>query len=152
MREVVIVDTSCLILLNKINSLDILKSLYSRVVITAEVNSEYNQTIPAFINLKEVQDSALQQTLEQMLGKGESSLIALAYQFKDSLLVLDDRKARKIAKSLGFDVTGTLGILVKAKQSGIISRIKPFLDKLSQTDFRISDKVIARILEIAGEN
>lgn len=152
MREIVIVDTSCLILLSKIDAFEILRALYKKVMITPQVLEEYKNTLPEFIQLRIPADSSLQQALGQILGKGESSVIALGFEIPDSLLVIDDRKARNVAKSMGFAVTGTLGMLVKAKQVGVIGQIKPLLDKLPQTDFRISDTVIAKILEIAGEN
>ncbi|MBX2967528.1 MAG: DUF3368 domain-containing protein [Cyclobacteriaceae bacterium] len=152
MREILIVDTSCLILLFKIGAFDILKNLYSEVLTTPQVFNEYNHTLPDFVQVKEVNDTFLQQALEQNLGKGESSVIALGFTLPECSLVIDDRKARKAARSMGFTVTGTLGVLVKAKQEGIIGRIKPLLDKLLETDFRVSDEVITKILEIAGEN
>lgn len=152
MREAIIVDTSCLILLSKIDSIEILKTLYEKVLTTPQVLEEYNHAQPEFIQIRKPNDTSLQQALSQILGKGESSVIALGFEIPEGLLVIDDRKARKVAKSLDFAVTGTLGILVKAKQAGVISQIKPLLDKLPQTDFRISATVVAKILEIAGEN
>jgi len=152
MREVVIVDTSCLILLSKIDAFEILRALYKKVLTTHQVRDEYNQPLPDFIQIVKPSDSSLQQALGQILGKGESSVIALGFEVPKCLLIIDDRKAKRVAKSLDFSVTGTLGMLVKGKQAGVISRIKPLLDKLPQTDFRISDAVIAKILEIAGEN
>lgn len=54
------------------------------------------------------------------IGKGEASAIALALETADNVLILDDWKARRLAERLGLSVTGTLGVLIKAKNTGII--------------------------------
>ncbi|HEX5150997.1 MAG TPA: DUF3368 domain-containing protein [Parafilimonas sp.] len=74
------------------------------------------------------------------LDKGESSAIALAIEIADSTIILDDYKARKIANQLHLNFTGTLGVIIKAKLKGIIPSIKPLLEKIRQTDFRINDE------------
>ena len=67
------------------------------------------------------------------------------------IVVLDDNAARKTAEFLGLKVTGTIGILVKAKQNGIIQQVKPLLNEIMQNGFFISDKLLRLILEAAGE-
>jgi len=67
------------------------------------------------------------------------------------LVALDDLKARKVAKSLDLKITGSLGILVKAKQQGHIEKLLPVLNQVQQTDFRISENIVRRILAIVGE-
>ncbi len=83
---------------------------------------------------------------------GEASAIALAKETEDALLLLDDLNARKLAGKLNLKITGTLGVINKAKQRGIISKVKPLIDKLLNTDFRISENIIAEILRINNEN
>jgi predicted nucleic acid-binding protein len=83
---------------------------------------------------------------------GEASAIALAKETEDALLLLDDLKARKLAGKLNLKITGTLGVINKAKQREIISKVKPLIDKLLNTDFRISENIIAEILRINNEN
>jgi predicted nucleic acid-binding protein len=89
--------------------------------------------------------------LETYLDLGESSAIALAMEMKDSLLILDDLKARKFAKRLGMKFTGSLGVINKAKEIGVVKTIKPIIDELRKTNFRVSDKIIEFILERNGE-
>ena len=72
------------------------------------------------------------------IDRGESSAIALALETPDSTIILDDYKARKIADQLGLIFTGTIGVIIKAKLNGIIPTIKPLLEKIKQTDFRLS--------------
>jgi predicted nucleic acid-binding protein len=70
----------------------------------------------------------------------------LALELPDSIVVLDEYKARRIAIHLGIRVTGTLGVLIKAKHLGIITSIKPILKKISTTDFRISVDLLKQSL------
>ena len=78
------------------------------------------------------------------IDKGEASAIALAIELSDSVVILDDYKARKLAESLGIQIIGTIGIIIKAKRQGVIESIKPFLQKIRQTDFRISEEIEKR--------
>ena len=77
--------------------------------------------------------------------------MALSSEFEDVLLLLDDLKARKLAKKLMFKTTGTFGIIYKAKQMSIIPKVKPLIDKLLLTNFRISKEVVNEILRLNGE-
>ena len=83
--------------------------------------------------------------------KGESSAIALALEINDSTVILDDYKARKVAEKLGLNITGTIGVIVKAKINGIIPSIKLLLKKIKQTDFRLSTEIELLALSEAGE-
>ncbi len=100
---------------------------------------------------KEAADKHLQQVLELQIDKGESSAIALAMETPGCLIILDDYKARKVAERLGLKITGTIGIIIKAKLGGIIASIKPFLEKINQTDFRLSANLEQQSLTQAGE-
>ena len=67
------------------------------------------------------------------------------------ILIVDDFKARKLAASLGIDIIGSIGILVKAKNEGVIVSVKPFFERIRNTDFRISDDLESAALKEAGE-
>jgi predicted nucleic acid-binding protein len=69
----------------------------------------------------------------------------------DCTIILDDYKARKVAEQLGLDITGTIGVIIKAKLNGVIPSIKPYLEKISQTDFRITDDLKEQAMKEAGE-
>lgn len=86
-----------------------------------------------------------------MVDAGEASAIALAKEKESALLLLDDIKARKLAKKLNLKLTGTLGIINKAKQLGIIKTIKPLIEELQKKDFRISEKVLTELLRRNNE-
>jgi predicted nucleic acid-binding protein len=85
------------------------------------------------------------------IDRGESSAIALALETPDSTIILDDYKARKIAEQLGIIFTGTIGVIIKAKLNGIIPSIKPLLEKIKQTDFRLSAEIELQALKEANE-
>lgn len=151
MLDLIICDTSVLILFEKINKLDVLKQLYSKIYITPEIALEFGNTLPGWIEVKEVKNKALQKTLSQALGIGESSAIAMSLELQNSLVAIDDLKARRIAISLEIKITGSLGILIKAKEKGYIKQLKPMLKKIEKTDFRISENIIKLILKIVKE-
>jgi len=65
--------------------------------------------------------------------------------------LLDDLKARRLAGKLNLKFTGTLGVFHKAKQLGIVDKIKPLIDKLLITNFRISENIVSEFLKINNE-
>lgn len=85
------------------------------------------------------------------IRSGEASAIALAYSFDDVILIIDDLKARKEAIALGFKITGTLGVLFKLKEKGLINSLKQKVLQLAEIGFRINPKIIEEILRNAGE-
>ena len=151
MPKVVISDTSTLILFQKIEYLDLLKQVYGELITTPEIAKEYGDVLPDWIKIESVVDKKYQEFLETQIDGGEASAIALAQEYEDVLLLLDDLKARKLALKLNFKITGALGIIHKAKQMSIIENVKPLIDKLLKTDFRISDKIIDEILILNNE-
>jgi len=151
MHRVIISDTSCFIILSKINELDLLKEVYGQIVTTTEIANEFGETLPDWVEVLSVKDKLRQQILEMQIDKGESSAIALALETTNSSIILDDYKARKVAKQLGLKFTGTLGVIIKAKLSGKIDSIKPLLLKIKLTDFRISIELENQALSEAGE-
>lgn len=146
MPKIVIADTSCLIVLDKIQSLYILQKLYSEIIITPEIAEEYSEQLPEWIKIESVSNQVNQKKLEAQLDSGEASAIALAIELKDCLLILDDLQGRNIAKTLNLEFTGTLGVLVRAKHTGHILSIKSMLQELKNIKFRISSEVEKDIL------
>lgn len=149
--KIVIADASCLIVLSKIRKLELLRLVYSEINITLEVKTEYGESLPSWVLTKEVSDQKYQQFLETELDSGEASTIALAIQESDSLIILDDLKARKVAQKLNLVFTGTLGVISKAKEEGYLTEIKPIIEKILATNFRISDQVVKALLSKYGE-
>ncbi|PIE51043.1 MAG: DUF3368 domain-containing protein [Flavobacteriales bacterium] len=151
MRRIVISDTSTLILFHKIEELSILKKVYGEILTTPEVAEEFGEPLPSWIEVKSVSDKKYQKFLETQVDYGEASAIALATEYDDVLVLVDDLKARKLAQKLQLKITGVLGVIYKAKQENVIEKVKPIIDKLLQTNFRISDKIISEILKLSNE-
>jgi len=141
MREAVIVaDSSPLIGLARIGQLDILPRLGSRVLAPQFVWEEATirgSSAPGAVEISqatwiEVQavDPMLVEPFTILVDRGEAEAIALARTAHDSLLLLDDSRARRIAERLGIRRTGTVGLLRRAKEAGLIDRLRPQLEAL----------------------
>jgi predicted nucleic acid-binding protein len=151
MPKTVISDTSTLILFHKINHFEILEKVYGELFTTPEIADEFGDDLPDWIIIKGASDKKYQEILETQVDKGEASAIALAKELDDVLLILDDLKARKLAGKLNLKFTGTLGVVHKAKELSVIDKVKPLIDKLLETDFRISHNIIEEILKMNNE-
>lgn len=151
MPKIVISDTSTLILFHKIDELNLLHKVYEELITTPEIAEEFGERLPDWIKIQTVSDKKYQEFLETQIDYGEASAIALATEYEDVLLLLDDLKARKLATRLKFKITGTLGVIHKAKQMAIIDNVKSLIDKLLLTDFRIADNIIEEILKLNNE-
>ena len=151
MLKVIISDTSCLILLDKIGELDLLRKLFGQITITPEISAEFKKTLPDWFLIEEPVNKTYQKILEASIDKGEASAIAFALEKANCLLIIDDAKGRKYAEQLGIKMTGTLGVIIDAKLSGHLPSIKPVLEKIKKTDFRISPDLEKKALEKSQE-
>ena len=158
MRKV-ISNTTPLIGLADIGCFDILQKLYKEIMIPAavleEVKSEPAKTLVRnsdFIHVLPVAESKSRKMFSSRLHAGEVEVMLLAEEKQADLLIMDDNAAKKTAKFLGFNVTGTLGILLKAKREGYINEVRPLLDKLQDTGFYVSPKIRQYVLEEAEES
>ena len=149
MSDVVVSDTSCLILLSKIGQLELLHALFENILLTPEVAIEYSETLPEWIHISE-SNSKLIPELDHKLDSGEATSIRLAKE-KRATLIIDELKGRRIAQQYNLKITGTLGISVKAKQLNRISTLKPLLDQLKDQGFRISNRLYNRALQLVNE-
>lgn len=152
MQKIIIADTSCLILLEKINQLALLNHLFGEILITSTIAAEYRKVLPEWIKVKNPINLHYQQIIGAIVDPREASAIALAIEQESSLIILDDLKARKLAYELNLFYTGTLGILVDAKLSGKLSSIKPILNAIKLTNFHLPVELENKILLKAGES
>lgn len=148
--KAIIADTSCLIIYDKIDRLGILQEMFPDLMVTTEVANEFGE-LPGWITIQEVIEQEAYKKLAEELGKGEASSIALALEFEECLLIIDERKGRKIAEDLGIDTIGSLGILIKAKEKGVINEVREILELIDRTDFRISQSIREVVLKQSGE-
>ena len=77
--------------------------------------------------------------------------MALYKKLRADFLLVDDKRARKVASLNDIEIIGSQGVLLFAKQQGLIKKIKPFIDKLRSSDFYISERLIKKTLRLANE-
>ncbi len=152
----VISNSSPIILLSKVGRLHVLQALYNEIVIPEAVYKEVfevRQEIekPEWIKVEKISDKSTGRFLMSSLGPGESEAIVLALESKSDLLLLDDYRARNYANSVGLKITGTAGILVDARDKGIIDKVKEVLDALIKSDYRISESLYRTVIKKSGE-
>ncbi len=146
MDKAIISDTSCLIALERIGKLEVLKLLFERVLITEEVRLEFGQEIPDWIAVVKNQNTAKFFEFQKILDSGEASSIAFALSLENSLLIIDEVKGRKVATENGLEIIGTLGLLLLAKKRGLVEDLEQVLKDLNKNGFRVSKKLIDILL------
>jgi len=151
MPKTIVSDTTCFIVLTNIGELELLQSTFGEIITTKEVVQEFGEELPNWVIVKSATDKYRQRILETQVDRGEASAIALALEFPESMIILDDYRARKIAENLGLEITGTIGVIIIAKKRGIINSIKPYLEKIRATNFRLSEEIEMRALKEADE-
>ncbi len=150
-NSVIITDTSCFILLEKINALHILNDLFFSVLTTPKIAGEYGKPLPEWVIIKPVTNLQRQQQFSQHIDAGEASAIALAAEIDCDYVILDDIAARKFAEKLGLRVKGTVGVLLLAKQTGVIPLLRPYIDLIQKTNFRLSQQLAIQFIQAADE-
>jgi predicted nucleic acid-binding protein len=157
---VIVSDASPVIALAVCNKLDLLDRLFDRVFIPQAVFNEL-----AIVNKPKAKDiiewaidkvisaknTAVITALSMNLDLGESEALSLYWETAADFLLIDEKRGRIIAHRNGIKTIGTIGILLSAKQNGLITSVKPLLDTLVYNSFRISDTLYQQVLERAGE-
>ena len=161
MRKVIVNSTPLIALCNA-NLLLILKELYGNITIPQAVFDEVTaKPDSACLQIKEnldwifvekIKDVADRKMYKAKLHAGEVDVMILAQESPQAdLVIIDDNAAKKTAKYLGLTVTGTLGVLLKAKKSGIIFSVKDAINKLQANGFYIDSKIVKLVLNQAEE-
>lgn len=161
MRKV-IVNSTPLIALCHVNQLNILKELYGEVIIPRAVYDEISVKKDSvckkivdesleWIHVQKIQNVMAKAMFKSQLHDGEVEVMILAKEQNADVVIIDDQNAKKYAKYLELPVTGTLGILIKAKQVGYISELKSLLDVMVQNGIYIKNSLIEHCLELVGE-
>lgn len=151
MPAVVIADTSCLIYLTALGQLDLLPRLYSSAWITPTVAVEYQLSLPTWLQVRAPQEEIRTLIFGARIDSGEASAIALALETPASVVVLDDRRGRRVASRLHLLTTSTLRLLVAAKQQGLLAAIRPLVEQLRAQGMHLAPEVEAAIYQLAGE-
>jgi predicted nucleic acid-binding protein len=158
----IVCNTSPLILLAKIGRLDTLIQLYHEPMIPQAVEDElgkkpgqeYDQ-VQTFLKegklkLKRVSEKNLA-GIPVDLGRGEREAIALALSVGADLVIIDDQEGRLVARGKNLSVTGTVGVLIEAKERGYIPSLGPELDRLIEARMWVGEVFYHRILKEYGE-
>jgi predicted nucleic acid-binding protein len=158
----IVCDTTVLLYLGRLDRADILHALFEPVYVPEQVMLELDMgrllrrdTIDprhlAWAVPVPVPQALIDRLPANRLGTGERAVIAYAYAFGNCIAGLDDRQARLLANALGTQVVGLLGILLRAKQEGIIASVRPLLDAAIDQGFRLTDDLYRDVLGLANE-
>lgn len=149
----IICDSSVLITLDNVGSLHILKDLFKEILIPKAVRKEVfgRRKLPAFVKCIEISGTIALKVLESNLEAGESEAICLYEEMEADLLIVDDLEGRRVAERLGINITGTLGVLLLAKRERFIDKVKPLLDGIVSSGFRVAEELYKEILIKANE-
>jgi predicted nucleic acid-binding protein len=158
----IVADAGPLIGLARIDQLALLRGLFSAVIVPQLVFNECVQAAnkPGATAIRKAAEADwLNVRLSQAgveflrpanLGNVEVAAIALALELA-SMVLMDDKLARAFARRAGLTVIGTGGTLLAAKATGLIPSVRPALAELSSAGYYLSDNLVKRILELAGE-
>ncbi|MBE9250149.1 DUF3368 domain-containing protein [Dolichospermum sp. LEGE 00240] len=160
---IIVSNTSPISSLAKIDQLSLLEDIYVKVIIPQAVYNELTDIRAGekvnnalknanWIEIRSVINKQSVRKLELNLDQGEAEAIILAVELNANQLLIDERLGRREAVKLGLSLTGILGMLLIAKKRGFINNVKLVMDDLiSQTTFRVGDKLYDRILKEANE-
>lgn len=161
--ELVIADTGPLIVLARIDRLELIRQLWNRVVVPPTVWAEAVVEVPeapgasriraasSWIEIEESDEDVLA-PIALLLDQGEAEALALAVGNRNATVLLDDLRARKLAKRMNLHVTGTVGLLLVAKKRGLIENVREPLVQLSEVGLHLSESLIRSVLAKAGES
>lgn len=160
----IVADAGPLIALARIQRLSLLQQLYGEVVMPAAVQGELQlntqrpgaqvltQAIAAgWLRVQTVGNTTELTALSPPLDSGEAEAVLLAGQMTCQLLLIDDWQGRTVAKQRGLPVVGVAGVLLAAKQRGLITDILPVLTELVTVGYRLSPRLVAEVIRLAGE-
>lgn len=163
MNKIVVSDTTAITHLAKIGALDLLHKLYMEILIPEAVFAELSQvkkTQPGalqvlnskWIRVVKIKNQSVVTKLTKHLDLGESEAIALSIELQSDVLIIDEITGRNIAKKLGRNIIGMVGVLLEAKKKGYIASVRPYLDQLRSTGFRLGEDVYQLALSLSQES
>jgi predicted nucleic acid-binding protein len=162
MSSTIITNTGPLVALAVIDHLDLLNHIFDRVIVPEAVHFElleggvkqagvavYQQA--NWIEVKKLTTS-LDPLLDSVLDTGEASVIQLAKENSIDLVLIDERKGRKIAREVyDLRVIGSARILVEAKHQGYLTNVEKAIFAMRQQGYWLHDSIVDAILKAAGE-
>lgn len=160
-QRVVICNATPIISLASIEQLHLLRLLYTEVLIPPAVRAEISAGSAGRPGYRELNRADWIRTVSLLdprradllsdLDRGEAEVLALAQELNADLVIVDERLGRRHATRLGFPLTGTLGVLLKAKAQGYLHEVKSLIVRLQAGGIRLDDFLVEEALQLAGE-
>ena len=156
----VVVNNTPLVALWVLGRLDLLQQLFGIVLIPPSVQAEFvgaerTQRQRALENAPWIQTATLVNPRRILaytgLDRGEAETLALAEE-RNGMVIMDERKGRRYAQRLGLPLTGTLGVLLLAKERGLITTVSSAIAQLQNAGLYLDAALVARVLALAGES
>ena len=156
---ILVADSSALIALSSCKSLYLLDALFGTVIVPETVFHEAtNSDKPEAESLRIYLGGKVRQVdmggyvyLDGFADAGETEAMLLFKQVDADKLLIDDKRGRKVAKINNISTIGSLGVLLAAKQAGLITEVAPLVDQISSGLIYLSPELIKTVLDIAGE-
>lgn len=156
---ILVADCSALIALSACQQLELLEKLFETVVVPEAV---YFEAIVADKREAKLLKTYLQGKIQKVdiahyvfldgfADRGETEAMLLYKQLSANKLLIDDKRGRKVVKINNINVVGSLGVLLTAKERGLITHVSPLLEKIEQADIHLSSGLVEMVLELAGE-
>lgn len=158
----VVSNSTPLIALARIKQVNLLHAIFGRIIIPQGVYNEVVLQGTELPGVKEIREATWIETLQVQnalavsllrtdLDRGEAEAIVLAKEVKADYLLVDEKKARRIARNSGLRIMGILGVVALGVKKGLLPAIDPILDSLEQNGFRFSERVRTKIKEKIGK-
>lgn len=160
--EPIVINTSPLLALAACSQLELLARLHPRVIVPSAVITELERgqagtkllaleaERPAWLEIVDL-TSAPSSLLEAYLDAGEAAVITLALELGIQRVVIDERRARTVARTMKLEVVGSIGVLLRAKREGMIAEVRPSIEAMQAAGIRLSERLLEFALQEAGE-
>ena len=152
--ETLVINTGPLVALGRVNALDIVGQLPFRFITPTQVADEIAEgtrrghpvTLPAWVEVTPL-NAPLSRLGSSTLDEGEAAVIQLAVERGVARVCIDEWRGRRAAAAVGLKVTGSLGLLGRAKQIGLVDSIRPWIAKLEAAGIHYHPDLIAKFLD-----
>jgi predicted nucleic acid-binding protein len=148
---IAVFDASPLIAFRQIEQVDLLRDLFREILVPTVVAKEVAPSLGTLPNWIHVEGEFPSPAWPRKLDAGERAAIALAVHVCADVVVLDDLAGRTVAAELGLAAVGSFGLLVRAKQSGLIGEVRPLMEAMIAHGNFASAELYRRILSLASE-
>lgn len=158
----VVSNTGPIIALSKIRQLPLLKTIFGNILVPpvvarevfAKLDNEIEDLERAFSDFIQITEKPILpkevEIVIRSIDAGEKGAIGLAYNL-NALLIIDDNQARNAARKLNLEITGSVGVLLLAKQKKLIPSLKQLMLDIRENGYFYSDELIETAIELANE-